>query len=203
MAGQSIVAVLPDTAGRDAVAVQGPVVDSLATGDGADDILVNAVTGTAHNTEPETDVGRAMVAQWADGSANGRMLRAMYAGVVDGGAGVDRIAASVTNAMAVLGGQGDFRIMAAGGTFTLPFAAGDGNDVVTLTSGAEAVVVLEPNLTNDYRVERGEDSLTLRFGAGLSITFQGLAGAGAIGVSRFDGADVTLLHQPPGLDKAV
>ena len=69
--------------------------------------------------------------------------------------------------------------------------------------GAEAVVVLNPDLTDGYSVERGEDSLTLRFGAGLSITFQGLVGAGAIGVSRPDRGNVTLLHQPPGLDRAL
>lgn len=90
-----------------------------------------------------------------------------------------------------------------GGTFALHFAAGDGDDMVHLTAGAEAAVVLDPSLNDGYRIERGEDSLTLRFGAGLSITFQGLAGAGSIGIGRFDRVNVTLLHQPPGLDQTL
>lgn len=190
-------------AGNDRVAIAAVVVSDIYGGDGADDILVNAVTGMAHNLEPETDGGRAMVAQWADGSSNGRMLRAMYAGVVDGGAGADRIAASVDDALALRGGAGADHIAASGGTFALHFAAGDGDDMVHLTAGAEAVVVLDPNLKDGYQIERGEDSLTLRFGAGLSITFQGLAEAGSIGIGRFDGANVTLLHQPPGLDQTL
>lgn len=43
-AGPTVVAVLSDTAGRDAVAVQGAVVDRLATGDGADAIAIAAGT---------------------------------------------------------------------------------------------------------------------------------------------------------------
>ncbi|MFZ1481128.1 MAG: hypothetical protein WAT25_10200 [Paracoccaceae bacterium] len=190
-------------AGDDRVAVAAVVASDIFGGDGADDISVSAVTGMAQNLQPETDVGRAMVAQWADGSANARMLRAMCAGMDDGGAGADRIAASVVDALALRGGAGDDRITAAGGTFALHFSARGGNEVVHLSAGAEAVVVLNPDLTDGYSVERGEDSLPLRFGAGLSITFQGLVGAGAIGVSRPDRGNVTLLHQPPGLDRAL
>ena len=190
-------------AGDDRVAIAAVVASEIYGGDGADEISVSAVTGLARNMEPETAVGRAMVALWAEGSATGRMQRAMYAGGVDAGDGADRIAVSVADPMAIRGGAGDDRISAAGGSFALHFAAGDGNDVVQLSAGAEAVVVLDPSLTDGYQVERGADSLTLRFGAGQSITFQGLTGAGAIGVSRYNAASVTLLHQPPGLDKAV
>ena len=145
-----------------------------------------------------------MVAGWADGSAQGRMARAWYASGVSGGDGNDRIALTVADAMGVSGGAGNDSIAAAGGTFALHFAAGDGQDVVRLSGGAEAVVMLDRSLTDDWTVERGEDRLTLRFGAGLSISFEGLAGAGAIGVGRLEkGQDITLIHSPPGLDKAV
>lgn len=52
---------------------------------------------------------------------------------------------------------------------------------------------------------RGEDSLTLRFGADQSITFTGVGGAAAIGVvTGFAPAEgIALVHQAPGLDLSV
>ena len=186
--------------GNDKVAVTAVIAAGISGDGGDDDITVTAETGMVREPEPRSDTGRAMVAAWADGSAQGRMLRSWYAGGVSGGDGNDRIAVTVADTMGISGGAGNDSITAAGGTFALHFAAGDGQDRVRLTGGAEAVVMLDRTMTDDWTVERGEDSLTLRFGAGHSITFEGLAGAGGIGVSRLTRQDMTMLHTPPTLD---
>lgn len=86
---------------------------------------------------------------------------------------------------------------ASGGVFCLHLSNGDGDDLLPLSAGDETVVMLASGI-KAFAVEREADSLTLRFGAGSSITFDGLARSGAIGVARWSEApEVTLLYTPP------
>ena len=190
--------------GNDRIAISAVIAGGVSGDAGDDDIAVVAETGMFHEPVAETDIGRATMAAWADGSATGRMARSFYASAVGGGDGNDRIAVSVADTMGIRGGAGNDTITATGGTFALHFAAGDGQDFVHLAAGAEAVVMLDASLTDDWSVEHGDDTLTLRWGAGLSVTFQGLGQAGAIGVSRTDSKEgVTLIHSPAGLNRTV
>lgn len=97
---------------------------------------------------------------------------------------------------AVAGRTGQQPAPASGGLFCLHFSNGDGDDRLPLSPGDETVVMLASGI-KAFAVEREPDSLTLRFGAGSSITFDGLAQAGAIGVARWSEApEVTLLYTP-------
>ncbi len=193
------VAGLDGGAGDDAISVLANVVAGVRGGDGDDMVSVDAVVGRredffdAHsmtrNAMTPTDLSERM------GLVTGSRAQ------VDGGAGDDTLAIRVAATLGVTGGKGDDRIALQGGTVGLFYDIGDGHDRVSLAPGTEAVVQI--NGADFYAVEPGDDSLTLRIGAG-SITFSGLSQSGAIGVQLGPGRGVVLLH--PGranLDRAV
>lgn len=114
---------------------------------------------------------------------------------VYGGAGNDRIDATIGTQLGIEGGKGDDRISIATGRGALVWAAGDGDDTVLLGAGAEVVLRLE-GITG-YSVERDATSLTLRLGSG-SIRFDGLDQSGFVAVS-LGWSNTALLH--PGRPK--
>ncbi|MBD3786282.1 MAG: hypothetical protein IE922_04820 [Sphingomonadales bacterium] len=185
-------------AGDDRVSIAAVVVSGIDGGAGDDVITVSAQTGLAGGGigDPYTAPAADLIGRFAQAQSN----------IVDvsGGYGNDRIAVSVSEIIAIDGGQGDDQIALAGGTVNLRYAAGDGADRVSLAAGAEVLVQLDSRITS-YAVERGEDSLTLRFGGDQSITFTGVGGAAAIGVvTGFAPAKgIALVHQAPGLDLSV
>lgn len=179
--------------GDDAISVLANVVAGIHGGDGHDVMSVDARVGRRddmfdaqsliRNSYTPTDLTDRMV--WVTG------LQAQ----VGGGAGDDAIAVRVEGTIGVSGGTGDDSIALQGGTVGLFYDIGDGHDSVTLAPGTEAVVQI--NGASGYSVEQGQDSLTLRIGAG-SITFAGLSQSGAIGVQFGVGRGVVLVHGGTG-----
>lgn len=186
-------------AGDDAISITANVVGGIYAGDGNDTVVVDTMVGRRDDMFDAQSLTRN---PYTPTDVSDRM--ALVSGLqvqVGGGAGDDAMAVRVQGTIGVSGGAGDDRIALAGGTVGLFYDIGDGKDRVHLAPGTEAVVQITG--ATGYTVERGEDSLTLRIGAG-SITFAGLSQSGAIGVQLGAGRGIAMLHQgQSSLDRAV
>jgi hypothetical protein len=186
-------------AGDDAMSVSANVVGGIYAGDGNDTVTIDAMVGRRDDMFDAQSLTRDPFTP-----TDLRQRMQLVTGLldqVDGGAGNDAMSVSVAGTIGVRGGAGDDTIALQGGTVGLFYDIGDGKDTVSLAPGTEAVVQITG--ATDYTVERGQDSLTLRIGAG-SITFAGLSQSGAIGVQLGAGRGIALLHHgQASLDRAV
>ena len=202
--------------GDDRLALAGKLVSNIDGGDGADQIaiaarVVTGVTGGAGDDVITVSAqagigGLAQAASWLNlpplsDQALLVRARAGYADV-DGGAGNDVIAVSIGSVLSVSGGEGDDLITATGGTLSLLYGAGDGNDTVALGEGSQVMLQLSED-AGPYALEFGEDSMTVVMADG-SITFTGVTSAGMIGIKQGEG-EIVLIAQSSGqvLDRAV
>lgn len=202
--------------GDDRLALAGKIVMQVDGGDGADRIAIAAklVAGVTGGTGDDVIAvtaqvgaeGLAQAASWLAPVAvsdTALLARAQtgYADV-DGGAGNDVIAVNIGSVLSVSGGTGDDLIAASGGTLSLLYGAGDGNDTVALGAGSQVMLQLSDD-AGPYALEFGEDSMTVVMAEG-SITFTGVTSAGMIGIRQGAG-DITLIAQAQGqvLDRAV
>ena len=187
--------------GDDAVAIKAQVVTGVTGGDGNDAIAVDAGVGVAGVSNAEAWFAQgAFVATSGDVSASVGAAAKAYADV-DGGAGNDVISVRTASVLAVAGGMGDDTINAQGGTVSLVYGAGDGNDTVNVAAGAQVVLQIGADVT-DYSVAFSRGNMVVTMGEG-SVTFAGI-GAGTVGIKHGD-EGMALITQPgvAGLNMAV
>ncbi len=198
-----VVANVDAGAGNDAIAVRANVVTGITGGDGDDAIAVDAKVGVAGLSNAAgwfAVASQAVVATNGDVTASVGAAARAYADV-DGGAGNDVISVRTASVLAVAGGVGDDTINAVGGTLSLVYGAGDGQDQVNVAAGAQVVLQIADDVEG-YSVEFGQDSMTVRMGEG-SVTFTGI-GAGTVGIKHGDGG-MALITQPAaaGLNRTI
>lgn len=200
--------------GNDAVSLAGSYVRNIKGGAGDDQMMIRAslvsgVEGGQGDDRISVTADRAAFRPFpyqagdpsvsaAPRTAVQRLADAARHGInVDGGTGDDQIHLKVASEIAVSGGAGDDAFFIDGGTVALK-GPQEGHDTVDLANGAE--VVLVDNQLHGYEVEMGENSMTVTFGNGSSVTFRNLDQAGAIGIGW---QDITLLYPGRGLDLKV
>ena len=194
LVGRSVSAV-DAGAGDDALAIRAAVVTGITGGDGADAIAVDArvgVAGVRNAASWFAVAAEPLVASTGGVTAQVGAAAARAYADVDGGAGNDVISVRTATVLAVAGGTGDDTITAAGGTVSLVYGAGDGNDTVNVAAGAQVVLQIAEE-AGPYTVEFGQDRMTVRMGEG-SVTFSGI-GAGTVGIKQ-GGAGMALITQP-------
>jgi len=176
--------------GQDAIGISAGMVSNIYGGDGADAIALDAAFGMAASAQ----LGG--LADWQlalAGDAAGRFTLALNnIADVDGGGGDDAIAISGAQLISVDGGMGDDLISLSGQTVAVRFGRDGGHDVVQLAAGTEVVLQLDPN-AGDYTVTTDGDRMVVDMGDAGSVTFVGVAAAGAIGITK-GWQPVELLH---------
>lgn len=183
--------------GNDSLAIRAGVVSRLDTGSGDDVLTLNATVLDGVRTGDGNDVVNVVLNdQSGDGLDFPRYAR------LHTGSGDDTLSLAAQGHVTFGAGTGDDTVLLSKGSFTMALqdGAAEGNDVVTLSDGADLALMVSSEKAASATIVKKDDALLINFGDGSSVTVKGLANGGTVALALPSGQVDKILKQEQAVD---
>ncbi len=183
--------------GNDSVAIRAGLISRLRTGSGDDVVTLNATALEGVETGDGNDVVNVVL----NDQAGDGLSRALIADLQTG-SGDDSISLTAQGHVTFSAGSGDDTVQLSKGSFAMALkdGAAEGNDVVTLSDGADLALMVSAEKAASASFVKKDDTMLISFGDGSSVTVKGLSNGGTVALALPSGTIDTILKQAQPVD---